>query len=120
GRATRAQEARLAVEDEEALRLVPREVVLRRMPGSREPVRSGGHAHLAEAVALRARREHGPGQVEHGLARLDGVGVLGIHDQAVARGKMAGRGQSTLALDVDETGATRAEWGAVGILAELG
>jgi hypothetical protein len=123
-RAAAAEDARLPVEHEERLGDVRLEPAVRGVAGARQAVAGGGGAELLEGVALvrrpRRRGEHREREIEHGPAHADGVGVLGADDHALPRRQVAGRGQAALALDVDEAGATGAERGAVGVLAELG
>src|SRR5262249_14234181 len=119
-RAAAAEDAGLAVENEEALGRVHRKVVMRGMARGGEGMARGRFADLTEAVAAVTWSEHGPGQVEHGLARLDGVGMPRVDDHAVTCREVAGGRQAALPLDVDEAGAACAQWRAPGILAELG
>ncbi|HEY4911598.1 MAG TPA: hypothetical protein VIJ73_18945, partial [Methylomirabilota bacterium] len=118
--AAAAQDARLTVEDEEALGLVNREMMMRRVARRGQRVPAGRLAHLSEPIAVSPGGEHGPSQIEDSLACFHGVGMLRLDDHAVAGGEVAGGGEAALAFHVDKTGAAGAERQAVGILAQLG
>ncbi len=92
---------------------------MRLVTGGGQLMASRRLAHLSEPTTVGAWGEHGPRQVEDGLACLDRVGVKGPYRHAVARGQVTGGGEAALALHVDEAGSAGAERRAVRILAEL-
>src|SRR5882724_1702212 len=114
-----AEDAGVAVEDEERLARVLVVDVQRRPRGLEPAVARGGVAELAEAVAIVTWSEHRVREVEHHRPHAHDLGMLGVHDHAVPRGEVAGGRRAPLPLDVDETRAARAERRAIGILAEL-
>src|SRR5439155_830874 len=130
--AAAAEDAGVAVEDEERLARVLVVGVQRRPRGLEPAVAGGGVAELPETipgcsceggyaplVLPRAGRQHRERQVEHHRAHAHDLGMLRVHDHAVARGQVTGGRRPAVPLDVDETRATRAERRAIGILAEL-
>ncbi len=118
-RAPAAQDAGLAVQDEEGLGGVGVEAVERLPPGLQDPMTRRGGSDLDEAIALLAVAQHGAREVEHHGPDSDHVRVGRAHRHAVPRGEMA-RGRSPAEpVDVHETGPAGAERGAIRILAEL-
>ena len=119
-RAAPAEDAGLAVEDEERLRVVDRVPVKRRPARRREPVARRRLAQLAEAVAAVACGEHRARQIEDAPPEAHDSGRVRAHRHPVARRQVAGGGEAALALDLHQAGAAGAERRPVGILAELG
>ena len=121
-RAAAAEDAGLAVEDEEGLGRVDGEPVVRRAwLGRVQVVARRGGADLAEAVAVLDGRQHRERQIEHRPAeRATASGCRVLTTMPVARGQVTGGGEAALSLDVDQAGAAGAEGRAVRVLAELG
>src|SRR5207302_9065542 len=116
--AAAAEDAGLAVQDEEGLGVVDGKAVEggergaeARVPGARGP-------ELTEALASGARAQHRAREVEHDRADADDLGGGRAHDHPLPRREVTGRRRAALPLDLDQAGAAGAERRAIGILAE--
>src|SRR5262249_24517355 len=118
-RAAAAEDAGLAVQHEERLRVVHGVAVERRPGPRREAVGRRPPPPPAEAVAAVAADEHRAREIEDPAAEPGHARRVGPHRHALARWEVAGRGEAALALDLDQARPAGAERRPVGVLAEL-